>query len=60
VFTAEPPTYEQHDKAVSGIDSIDSETRRCTRVSDSVVQVANDSRESKPYTNRNLMTTMGN
>jgi len=28
IFTAEPSTYEQHDKAVSGIESIDSETHR--------------------------------
>src|SRR5258708_21378789 len=28
MFTAEPSTYEQHDKAVSGIESIDSETHR--------------------------------
>ena len=28
MFTAEPSTYEQHDKAVSGIESIDSEAHR--------------------------------
>src|SRR4029077_3874559 len=28
MFTAEPSTYDQHDNAVSGIESIDSETHR--------------------------------
>jgi len=32
MFTAEPSTYEQHDKAVSGIESIYSETHRLHRV----------------------------
>jgi len=40
MFTAEPSTYEQHDKAVSGIESIDSETHRLHPRHDSVVQVA--------------------
>src|SRR5258708_23826378 len=35
MFTAEPSTYEQHDKAVSGIESIDSETHRLYRVTTS-------------------------
>ena len=35
MFTAEPSTYEQHDKAVSGIESIDSETHRLHRVTTS-------------------------
>ena len=35
MFTAEPSTYEQHDKAVSGIESINSETHRLHRVTTS-------------------------
>src|SRR5258708_24296688 len=40
MFTAEPSTYEQHGNAVSGIESIDSETHRLRLRHDSVVQVA--------------------
>jgi hypothetical protein len=40
MFTAEPSTYERQDKAVSGIQPIDSETHRLHLRHDSVVQVA--------------------
>jgi hypothetical protein len=55
------PTYAEHDKFVSANDSVDSATHRLNPASlaaSQLCQVANDSRESKPYTNRNLMTTM--
>jgi len=57
------PIYAEHDKVVSANDSVNSATHRLNLASlaaSQSYQVANDSRESKPYTNRNLMTTMGN